>query len=118
MHEVLTHRLRTLESLYRAEGFFEAAVTMQRHADHIEAGEELPLVCSFSDRGAAERVRYWKEGNLLGVQSSDGSIAISFTPDRALTLWWILLDYLEFTPMELSLVALNLVKAGVPVTGE
>lgn len=118
MHEVTINRLRTLERLYRAEGFFEAAVTMQRHADHVEAGELLPLVCSFSDRGAAERVRYWKEGNLLGVQSSDGSMALTFTPDRALTLWWILLDYLELTPMELSLVALNLAKAGFPVTGE
>ncbi len=110
--------LRAQEQLHRSAGLFEAAVTTQRHADHIEAGDPEPPIYSVSDRGAATGPCCYMAEGLFVVVSSDGAARVALTEDRALALWESLTANLDITPAELKWLAGQLEDRSAPPVPE
>lgn len=109
--------LRAEETILRARGHYEAAVAMQRRADYVESGGDALLdYCGHLDRGAGGgTLEYGQRDGWLVVYAASGAVSLAFTKDRAHALFWLLLDHLDITPLELADIALCLAQAGMPI---
>ncbi len=113
MNQALLNRHRSSEVLFRAQGFFDAAIASQRQADYIESGGE-PGRCPYSylDRGIGGKLEFQVSDGWLRIFSADGAITLCFTLDRAAALWMLLMAHLEITPDELRNLADSLEAQG------
>lgn len=119
MTDILLRRLRASEISYREQGLFEAAVCSQRQADYIEAGGEvLGSPCSYLDRGIGGKLTFDVRDGWIQIFSADGGACLSFTEDRASTLWMLLLVYLNVTPDELRDMADSMDRSPLPALDE
>ncbi len=98
--------LRSQEQRFRGYGRFEAAVTIQRRADVIEATGHYPENHEYMDRGTCEPLAcYLASDSIFVIPSTDGAASIAITKDRADALLRQLVVFIDLTPDEFDYLA-------------
>ena len=98
--------LRSEERRYRRCGRFEAAVTIQRRADVIEATGQYPENHEYMDRGTCEPLDcYLASDSIFVIPSTDGVASIAITKDRADALLRQLIVFVDLTPEDFDWLA-------------
>jgi hypothetical protein len=104
----IVRETRAEERRFRTKGFYEQAVSCQRRADIIEQTGDYPDIPSYMDRGTSTAPRPYVDQGIFVISSSDESVQLAFTKDRAAELLLYLVTYLEWTPETLHELAFDL----------
>ena len=104
--EEFVARLRSDERHYRRTGRYNAAVTVQRQADIIEATGEYPLSYQYQERGQSEPFTcFLVDDSTLVIPSTNGAAALALSKDRVLGLVTQLLVFSGLSPVAVDTLA-------------